>query len=100
MQRRARLLEDRSRHRGNHRSAMAASVCRTTRNAVMFPLDSALLAERNAAGKPLFLEMFKARIVIGELAVKIIDRIPQMLWDCLSPVHGNSMPNVLLDVKG
>jgi hypothetical protein len=66
----------------------------------MLPLDSALLTERNAAGKPLFLEMFKAGIIVGKLAVKIIDRVPQMLRDCLSPVHGNSMPYVLLDVKG
>jgi hypothetical protein len=66
----------------------------------MLPLLGALLAMRHPVRKlPLFKEL-KAAIVIGKLAVKIIDRIPQMLRDCLSPVHGNSMPYVLLDVKG
>jgi hypothetical protein len=66
----------------------------------MLPLSTALVTMRHATGKPLFLKVLKAAIVIWELSVKIIDRVPQMFRDCLSPVHGNSMPYVLLDVKG
>jgi hypothetical protein len=68
---------------------------------VVLPFDSALFTERHAAGKPLLFKVLKAGIVIGELAVKIIDCVPQMLRDCLTAIHGiNSMPNLLLDVKG
>lgn len=70
----------------------------------MLPLDSALLTVGNPAGEPLFLEVLKAAIVIRELSVKIIDRIAQVLWNCLSAVHDlfttNIMPCILLDVKG
>jgi hypothetical protein len=67
----------------------------------MLPLDSALFTVRHPAGEPLLFKVLKAAIVIGELSVKIIDRVPQMLRDCLTAIHGkNSMPYVLLDVKG
>ena len=76
MQRRARLLKNRSRHRGNHRSAMAASIRRATSDAVMLPLDSALFTVSYAAGETLFFKVLKASVIVGKLAVKIVDRVP------------------------
>jgi hypothetical protein len=55
---------------------MAASVCWPSCDPVVLPINFALLTERNAAGKPLFLEVLKAGIIVGKLAVKIIDRVP------------------------
>jgi hypothetical protein len=55
---------------------------------MVFPVNFALLTEGDTAGKPLFLEMFKACIIVGKLAVKIINRVPQMLWNCLTAIHG------------
>jgi hypothetical protein len=31
--------------------------------------------------------MFKASIVIWELAIEVLNRVPQVGWDCLSAVH-------------
>ena len=57
-------------------------------NAMVLLLLLALLAERNSTRKTLFLEMFKAGIVGRKLAVEIINRVPQVLWDGLiSAVH-------------
>jgi hypothetical protein len=67
---------------------------------VVLSLDSALIAMCHAAGKPLFFKVLKAAIVIRELRIEVIYRVPQVLRDCLSPVHRNIMPYVLLDVKG
>lgn len=67
----------------------------------MLALNSALLTLRNPAGVPLFLKVLKAAIVIRKLRIKIIDGIAQVLWYGLASVHDqNSMPYVLLDVKG
>ncbi len=94
------LLEDRPGHWRDHASAIVASVGRATRNAVMLPLLTALLAMRHAAREPLFFQELKASVIVWELVIKVIDRVPQMLRDCLSGVHENSMSNLLLDVKG
>ena len=68
---------------------------------MVLPLDSALLTPRYSAGEALLFKVLKAAIVIGELGVKVIDRVPQMLRDCLTAIHDmNSMSFVLLDVKG
>lgn len=94
------LLKDRPGHRRDHASAVVTSICRATCNAVMLPLKAAFVAMRDAPRKPLFLQEFNASVIVRELIVKVIDRVPQMLRDCLSRVHGNSMLYVLLDVKG
>jgi hypothetical protein len=55
----------------------------------------------DSAGETLLFQVLKASRVIRELAVKVIDRVPEMLWYCLSAIHGkNSMPFYLRDVKG
>jgi phage-related holin len=46
-----------------------------------------LPAERNPAGKALFFQVLDAGIIVWELAVKIDDRVPQVLRNCLSAVH-------------
>jgi hypothetical protein len=55
----------------------------------VFALLLALGTGSNAAGEALFLEMLKASSVIGKLAVKIHDRVTQVLWNCLSAVHAD-----------
>lgn len=47
----------------------------------------ALFAERNPLWKTLLFEMFNAYVIVWKLAVKVIYRVPKMLWDCLSAVH-------------
>jgi hypothetical protein len=67
----------------------------------VFAFLLALLAIRDSTGKPLLFEMFKASGVIGKLAVKVIDRVPQMLWNRLARVHdARRLPFSLRDVKG
>lgn len=56
---------------------------------MVLALNSAFLAMRHAVREPLFLKVFKARIVVGKLCIEIIDRVPQMRWNCLSPVHAS-----------
>ena len=55
---------------------MTAGVSWPTCNPVMLPLDSALLTVRYAAGEPLFFKVLKASVIVGKLAVKIVDRVP------------------------
>ena len=68
---------------------------------MVFTILTTLFTMRHSTGETLFLEMFKAAIVIGELSVKIIDRVAQVHRNRLSGFHGrNSMPFVLRAVKG
>jgi hypothetical protein len=62
---------------------------------------SALFAVGDSAGEALLFQVLKASRVIRELSVEVVDRVPEMLWNCLSAIHGkNSMPFSLRDVKG
>jgi len=95
------VLEDRSRHRGNLRSTVIARIHRTPIDAVVLTLLLAFLAIGDSTGEPLLFKVFQASSVIGELAVEIIDRVPEMLRNCLSAVHNDiRLPFSLRDVKG
>lgn len=50
--------------------------------------------------KALFFDLLKAGIVIGEAFVKIFHGVTEFFWDSLSAVNANTMPYVLLGVKG
>ena len=87
------LLKDRSRHWGDHASAVVASVGRASSNAVMLPFLSALLAVRNASRHPSFLQILKTGVIGREHVVKVLDSKPQLFWNALfnagCPAHGN-----------
>ena len=95
------MLEDRSRHRGNLSSAVVTRIHRTPIDAVVFAVLLALLAVDDPAGETLLFQVLKASGVIRELAVKVVDRVPEMLRNCLSLIHGkDSVSQILRDVKG
>jgi hypothetical protein len=54
---------------------------------MMLPRNPALLAMGEPARETLFLEVLKAGFIIWKLAIKIIDRVAQVLRDGLSAVH-------------
>jgi len=43
---------------------------------MVLPFPLAVVTIGNPLGKPLFLEMFKAGIIVLELPVEIVDRVP------------------------
>src|ERR1700686_3041980 len=97
----AAVLKDRPSHRRNLRSAVIAGVHRTTLNSIVLALLLALVTVRDVAGESLLHQVLKASRVIGKLAIDDIDRVPEVLRDGLSAIHGkNSMPFLLRDVKG
>ena len=75
---------------------------------MVLPFLLALLAIGDPARIAFFLEKFKARAVIGEFAIEVIDCKPQVLRNrllscynsrCLAH-NGDSVADSLLDVKG
>ena len=56
-------------------------------SALVIAFVLALVTVSDVAGESLLHEMFKASGIIGELAVKIHDRIPQVFRDWLVAVH-------------
>ena len=100
-QRSARLLEDRSGHWGDHRTAVVTGVGRTPGYAMVLAILLALRAIGDAARITLFLEVFKTSFVIGETLMEGFYCQSEMLWNALCWLHNtNSMPFILLDVKG
>ncbi len=82
------MLKDRASHRRNLSSAVIAGIHRTPADAVVLALLLALVAIGDIAGEALLHQVLKASCVIRELTVKIVDRIPEMLRDGLSLIHG------------
>jgi hypothetical protein len=66
---------------------MVAGINRTPVSALVIAFVLALVTVSDVAGESLLHEMFKASGIIGELAVKIHDRIPQVFRDWLVAVH-------------
>lgn len=66
---------------------MIAGIYRTPRDAVVLALSLARLAVRDVSGESLLHEMFKTGCIIRKLAVEVIDRVAQVLWNSLSAVH-------------
>lgn len=93
------FFEDRTGQRVNVIPAMVASIGSAASHAVMFTLDSALRTEGNAIRPTLFFDVLKTGVIIGKFGVELIDCVSQVLRDCLSPVHVDSMPFILLVVK-
>ena len=60
-------------------SNVTASVGWPSGNPVVLPLDFAFIAMSNAARKPLFLKVLKAAIVVRELRIEVIYRVPQVV---------------------
>lgn len=81
--------------------AMVASVGCTASNAVMLAFDAALRALSNTIRPALLFDVFKARIIVRELAVKVRDRTAQLFRNALLRLHGKySLAGALLVVKG
>jgi hypothetical protein len=98
-ERRAGLFKNRSGQRVNMVPAMVASVSSAACNAIVFPFDSAFRAHGHAIRPTLLFHVLKASIIGWKIFVELIDCVSQVLWDCLSAVHGSIMPFVLLVVK-
>ena len=98
-ERRAGLLKDRPCQRVDVVSAVVASVSSAARDAIVFPFGSAFRAQSNPVRPTLLFHILKTSVVSWKIFVELIDCVSQVLWDCLSAVHGNSMPFVLLVVK-
>jgi hypothetical protein len=98
-ERRAGLFKDRPGQWVNMVPAMVASVSSAARDAIVFPFDYAFRAESNPVRPALLFHVLKASIIGWKIFVELIDCVSQVLWDCLSAVHGGIMPFVLLVVK-
>jgi hypothetical protein len=86
-ERRCAFLKDRSGQRVNVIPAMVTGVSCAARHAVMFAILFALFAIGDAIRPALLFDRLKANIITRKISVKLIPRVAQMLWDCLSPVH-------------
>ena len=67
----------------------------------MLLLLPTLRAVGNPAGEAPLFEVLKAGVVVGKLAVEIIDCVPQIFRNCLSAVHDiDRLAKPERDVKG
>ena len=99
-QSRARLLEDRPGQRVNVIPARLASVGRPASDAVVLSRFLAFVADGDTAREALFLDLLKAGIVGRKVLIELLEGVTEFFWDGLSRVHANTMPYVLLVVKG
>jgi hypothetical protein len=67
----------------------------------MLAVCLARFAEGNSAREALLFQMLKTCGIVRELAIEMVDRIPEMGWDGLSLIHGKTiLPYLLREVKG
>lgn len=95
-----RLVEDTASHRRDHGTAVVAGIGFTGRYAVVFTLHLAFLTERDVTGAPLLHQPIKARVIVRELSIELLNREPLCRRNGLFHSHVNSMTEVLPDVKG
>ena len=101
-------MEDRSCHRRDHRTAVITGISWTASNAVMLTLDLALFAMGNAVRESLFFKPLQAGVFVGKLLIEVVHGVAQVLWNRLLNAlfvvvvlhNKNSLPHLLLDVKG
>jgi len=60
----------------------------------------ALVAHSDSAGKALFFDLLKARIVGRKVFLKLLEGVAKLGGDCLAAIHATALPDVLLVVKG
>ena len=71
-------------------AAVIASLCGTVGHAMMLAnltFTVIRFTRRHASRKALFLDVFEAGIVIGELGVEVFNRISEFFGDGLSAIH-------------
>jgi hypothetical protein len=94
------FFKDRSGQRVNVIPARLASLGCATRHAVVLARPLALAADGYAARKALLFDLLKAGIIGREVSVELVEGVAEFSGNGLSAVHANSLPYLLLVVKG
>ena len=85
-------------------TAVVTGISRAPRNSMMLPLDPAFVARSHATGKALFFHVFQTGVIIAELHIEVHYRVLLSLREyvvsALNVAHVESMPSLLLVVKG
>lgn len=101
-QSRSAFLKDRSGQRVNVVAAIVASVSSAPRDAMVFAIHAAFIAKSYSVRPALLFDELKANVIGRKFAVKVLNRVSQVLWDVLFRLGHDikSMSNLLLVVKG